>query len=161
MNREQTAEVLNSLIEACHDGENGFHAAAEAVEDPDLKVFFTRYATQRAEYATELQALVDALGASPQAGGTAAAAVHRGWINLKSALTAKDPAAIVAEAKRGEQVAAGEYRQALEKVLPSDVREHVQKQYAGVLESNDRFTRMEYRRLPEEVERLMVGREEW
>jgi hypothetical protein len=45
-------------------------------------------------------------------------AMHRGWINIKSLVTGKDEAAIVAEAERGEDAAVAACEQALGGSLP-------------------------------------------
>jgi uncharacterized protein (TIGR02284 family) len=86
--------VLNSLIETCKDGEEGFKQAAEKVKDPSLKSLFTKYASQRAGYVTELQSAVQALGKNPAESGHVAATLHRGWMSVKEAVSSDDHAII-------------------------------------------------------------------
>ena len=89
-NDSDVTSVLNSLVETAKDGENGFRHATEHAKDSSLKSIFTRYASQRASYASELQALVASLGDKPAESGHVGGALHRGWIGLKSALTGEN-----------------------------------------------------------------------
>ena len=91
---DDVVSTLNGLIETCKDGQNGFKEAAEGVERSDLKSLFYEFSQQRSQFAGELQSLVQSLGGDPENTGSMAAALHRGWINIKSAVTGKDEAAI-------------------------------------------------------------------
>jgi len=128
--------VLNGLIETCKDGENGFRTAAEKVKDPSLKSLFSKYSTQRAQYAQELQAAVSQLGEKPETTGHAAATLHRGWMGLKEALSKDQDTALVDECEAGEDAAMKAYRDALSKTLPPQVQTLVQKQFTGVQEAH-------------------------
>ncbi len=130
------ADVLNGLIETCKDGEEGFKTAAEKVKEPSLKTLFSKYSTQRATYAQELQGAVSALGESPSEHGHVAASLHRGWINLKEAMSKDEDKAIIDEAEAGEDAAKKAYSEAVAKTLPSNVMSMVRKQYDGVLEAH-------------------------
>src|SRR6059058_81022 len=85
--QKETIATINDLIETLKDGQEGFRQAAEAVENPKLKSVFNEYSLQRARFAGELQSQAVALGESkPEDSGSAAGAMHRAWINLKSAI---------------------------------------------------------------------------
>lgn len=129
--------TLNSLTETCKDGEEGFRSAAENVKRSDLRSLFQKYSSQRAQFAAELQAEVAKLGGSPETGGSVAGAAHRGWLNLKSAITGNDDAAIISECERGEDVAKEAYSKALAKDLPSDLQAIVRRQYNEVLQAHN------------------------
>jgi uncharacterized protein (TIGR02284 family) len=129
---------LNNLIETCKDGQNGFQVAAEGVENSNLKSIFYEYAQQRGQFAGELQALVRALGGEPENSGSAAASLHRGWINIKSVVTGKDDVAILNECERGEDSAKDNYKEALNSNLPENVSSVVQRQAQAVKEAHDR-----------------------
>ena len=133
-----TVSVLNDLIETCKDGANGFRAAAAAVESPAAKALFTSRVPAIESAAAELQAEVRRLGGDAETTGSVAASVHRGWINLKSAVTGKDDAAMITECERGEDVAVKNYEDALEKDLPADVRAVVERQYRGAVQNLER-----------------------
>jgi uncharacterized protein (TIGR02284 family) len=142
---EKVISTLNSLIETCKDGEQGFRTAAEALTDFEVKGLFERYTAERARMVSELQAEVRRLGGDPERGGSVAASMHRGWINIKSVVTGKDDARIIAEAERGEDVAKQEYEKALQSSLPAPVHALVQGQYGQVKEAHDRVRELERR----------------
>lgn len=135
---DDVISTLNGLIETCKDGQNGFKEAAEGVERSDLKSLFYEFSQQRSQFAGELQSLVQSLGGDPENSGSMAAAIHRGWINIKSAVTGKDEAAILNECERGEDSAKNAYKSALEEALPANVAETVQTQYVSVQAAHDR-----------------------
>ena len=130
--------TLNGLIETCRDGQEGFKEAAEGVERSDLKSIFYEYSQQRASYVGDLQSLVQTLGGDPENTGSVAGTLHRGWINIKSAVTGQDDGAILNEAERGEDSAKNAYKDALALALPDYIRQTVEKQYAGVQEAHDK-----------------------
>ena len=133
------ASVLNELVETSKDGEKGFRTAAEDTKNPELKTIFTQRAGDCAKGAAELQQIVMRMGGKPEQGGSVAGAMHRGWVDLKSAVTKRDDLAILEECERGEDVAKAKYRKALEETLPEDIRAVVQRQYDGALKNHDQI----------------------
>jgi len=138
--------TLNDLIETCKDGEQGFRTAADAVRDPSIKQLFVQYAEQRAQFAAELQREVTRLGGEPEQSGSVSGSLHRGWMNLKSAITGQDEASVVAAAEEGEDVARSSYEKALAAELPPDVRRVVERQSAAVNEAHDRVRALKRQR---------------
>jgi uncharacterized protein (TIGR02284 family) len=136
---DDVISTLNGLIETCKDGQEGFKEAAEGVERSDLKSLFYEFSQQRAQFAGELQTLVQSLGGDPENTGSIAGSLHRGWINIKSAVMGKDEAAILNECERGEDSAKNMYKEALELDLPANVLETVQSQYSSVQAAHDRI----------------------
>ncbi|HEY0099366.1 MAG TPA: PA2169 family four-helix-bundle protein [Pyrinomonadaceae bacterium] len=141
---DKAISVLNSLIETCKDGQNGFQTAADGIKRSELKSLFYQYSQQRAQFAGELQEEVRRLGGDPEQAGSLAATLHRGWMNIKSAVTGEDENAVLAEAERGEDAAVASYKDALaDQNLPADVRSVVERQYAQVQEAHDRVRNLE------------------
>lgn len=141
---DNAISVLNNLIETCKDGQNGFQTAAEGIQRSDIKSLFYQYSQQRAQFAGELQQEVRRLGGDPEQSGSVAATLHRGWINIKSAVTGADENAVLAECERGEESAVSNYKDALaDENLPTDVRAVVERQYAQVQEAHDRIRNLE------------------
>ena len=133
-----TISTLNSLIETCKDGELGFKTAADGLQSADVKAKFLEYSRQRAEMARELQAEVRRLGGDPEKSGSMSGTMHRGWLDIKSAVTGKDDHAIIAEAERGEDVAKAAYENALkESSLDTTARSIVQQQSTKVRQAHD------------------------
>lgn len=137
MSIDRVVATLNDLIETCKDGEQGFKMAAENIDDQELVSLFHSYARQRAQFAVELSDQVLRLGGNPEERGSMGGALHRGWINIKSAVTSRNPSDILAECERGEDVAVSEYRDALSKDLPDDVRPFVERQYEQIQDAYD------------------------
>ncbi len=140
---EEVISTLNNLIETCRDGQNGFQTAAEGVERSELKTLFHTYSQQRARFVGELQDEVRRLGGDPEDSGSVAATLHRGWIDIKSAVTGKDDGAILSECERGEDIAVANYRSALDTDLPANVRAVVERQFGEVKEAHDRIRSLE------------------
>ena len=137
---KETIKVLNDLIETSKDGEAGFKDLAEHTKNEHLRSVFTSRAADTASAAAELQGLVRNLGGDPETTTSVSADLHRRWVDLKSAITDKDDAALLNEAERGEDVAKKSYSKALEnKDLTPDIRAVVQKQYEGVLRNHDQI----------------------
>jgi uncharacterized protein (TIGR02284 family) len=132
----EVLDVLNELIETDKDGEQGFRTAAEKVKDPALKTLFSKFAQQRASYGRELQSRVTSMGGKPAESGHVTGTLHRGWMNLKEAVSKNEDTAIISEAEAGEDAAKKAYSEAIAKPLPAEVKAVIQKQYEGVLEAH-------------------------
>jgi uncharacterized protein (TIGR02284 family) len=143
VDNDDVISTLNNLIETCKDGQDGFRSAAGGVRNAELKTLFHTYSQQRAQFAAELQGEVRRLGGDPEKTGSTAAALHRGWINIKSAVTGEDEGAIVSECERGEDSAVRNYDDALRQDLPSDVRTIIERQFRQVKEAHDRIRSLE------------------
>ena len=140
---DEVISTLNGLIETCRDGQNGFKTAAEGVKNSELKQLFYGYSQQRAQYVGELQDEVRRLGGDPENSGSVAASLHRGWMDIKSAVTGGDDGSIISECERGEDSAVKTYSDALGKDLPAGVRPVVERQFASVKEAHDRIRSLE------------------
>ena len=138
MKKENT--LLNNLIETLKDGQEGFKRAAESVSNPQLKSLFRDYSDQRSRFATALQSEARRHGETdPETSSSATGALHRGWINLKSAVTGGDEHAILAECERGEDSAVEEYKKALADGLSPSAREVVSRQFDEIKAAHDQI----------------------
>lgn len=134
---KEVISILNDLIETSKDGEEGFRVCGDDAKRPELKNLFRERALECAKAAHELQAIVIRMGGDPEDSTSISGDLHRRWVDLKSLITGKDDKAILNECERGEDVAKKNYRKALDKPLPEDVRLIVQRQYDGVLRNHD------------------------
>lgn len=135
--RGDVVDVLKDLVECCKDGEYGFRECAEQAKREDLKSTFLQRADDCRRGAQELNECLRQYGAAPEEGGSAMGAMHRGWVSIKSKLMAYDDKAVLEEAERGEDNAKARYMKALQKNLPADVRQVVERQYQGVQRNHD------------------------
>lgn len=135
-----TISIVNTLIQTLKDGQEGFKTAAEDVQSQDIRALCHEISQQRAVMAGELQKLARSLGEpEPEDSSSLAGTLHRGWINLKSAITSRDEHAVLAECERGEDSAVSEYKKALDSAeLPVQARSAVQAQFNSVKAAHDR-----------------------
>jgi uncharacterized protein (TIGR02284 family) len=136
-NDSDVRSTLNSLIETCKDGEEGFRSAAEKLKDATIKSDFLKFSLQRANFAGELQAEVTRMGGEPEKSGSTSGAIHRGWIGLKSAVAGDSDHGILEEAERGEDAAVKNYHDALRKRLPADLEAIVSRQSREIQQTHN------------------------
>jgi uncharacterized protein (TIGR02284 family) len=139
MTPEEIVERLNGLVEAARDGERGYRTAAADVNNSELQSIFEEYAEQRAKFVRELEAEVERLGGAPAQSGTVAAAVHRGWMDLKGALTGGGVHAIVAACETGEDAAQAAFERVVNLEISGATRVLVEKQWRQIQEAHQRM----------------------
>ena len=145
MKLKDTIETLNGLIETLKDGQHGYRVASEDVKDAELKSLFASYSLQRSNFAGELQNALIRLGdAEPEEASTVTSALHRGWINLKGALSGGGRGAILGECERGDAHALAAFERAVHaKTLPEPLLELVQRQYQAIVSAKDTVKAMQ------------------
>ena len=134
------AKAAKELVETLRDGERGFAEAADKLRDgehPEWAEALQRMSAQRAGFAREIVDMGHAYGDDVDESGTVAAAVHRGWISVKDALTGDDAGAVLGAAATGEDHAVSEYEKALELDLSAGFRDVVTRQHAAVVAARD------------------------
>lgn len=145
MNATQShiCSVINDLIEICRDGQEGFRLAAENITNPNLRATFNRYSLQRASFVGELQQELHDMGEhDPENESSTLGTLHRSWINLKAAISGKDPHSILAECERGEDAALRQYEKTLAESLPHSLRGVVERQYFEVREAHNQVKKL-------------------
>jgi uncharacterized protein (TIGR02284 family) len=137
--RDDVVDALNDLAECCKDGEYGFRACAEQAKREDLKSVFLQRADDCRRGAQELYEQIRACGGKIDEGGSAAGAMHRGWVAVKAKLSTYDDKAVLEEAERGEDNAMARYRKALKQPLPANAKLVVERQMQGVQRNHDQI----------------------
>ncbi len=133
-------KAAKELVETLKDGERGFAEAAEKVRDSEHPAWaetLQRLSAQRAGFHREIVDLGHQYGDDVDESGSVAAAVHRGWLSLKDALTGDDAGAVLKAAATGEDHAVSEYDKALDLDLSTGFREVVTRQRAAVVAARD------------------------
>jgi len=138
-NQTINGEVINELIQTCIDGQKGFEEAAKAVDDQTIKDELVGYSWQRQQFASELKSRMEAFGEQPKEHGSVSGALHRGWMDIKSAVGAASGHSILAECERGEDIAEDVYRKAMNKGLPQEYFKVVAMQYQTIQRTHDRI----------------------
>lgn len=142
MENTKIVSVLNDLIETSRDGAAGFQTCAEGAKDSMLKAYFTTRVQGCNEAVRELNVEVVHHGGQAAEYGSLGGALHRTWINIKTAVTSNDDLAVLEECESAEDAALDRYRDALKEPLPEHVRVLVQKQYEGAKENHDRVRKL-------------------
>lgn len=131
----QDAKVTKNIIQVLEDGKLGFADAAEKLADSDradLAPKFHEFAQQRAGFAAELEKMAAAYGDDIDESGSVKGTIHRGWMSLKDALAGSDPDGVLDAAEQGEDHAVGEYREAIEADISSELKDVLSRQMAAV-----------------------------
>lgn len=132
--------VTKDLLETLEDGKDGFTKGAEKLtelEQPSLVSTFQEIAQQRTKFADELQRMAKSYGDDPDRSGSVAAAVHRGWMSLKDAVTKDSPKSVLDVAVQGEDHAVAEFEKALDDDISPELRVVVQRQLGDIRTSRD------------------------
>jgi uncharacterized protein (TIGR02284 family) len=132
--------VAKELVETLKDGERGFASAADKLRDSDRPEWATtlqKFSEQRADFSREIIDMGHEYHEDVDESGTVAAALHRGWISLKDALTGDDAGSVLGAAVTGENHAVSEYEKALEQDLSAGFRDVVTRQHAAVVAARD------------------------
>jgi uncharacterized protein (TIGR02284 family) len=136
---DDVIDALQDLVECCKDGEYGFRACADQAKRPDLKSVFLQRADDCRGAAQELNEQIRTLGGKTEDSGSAAGALHRGWVSVKASLTTYDDKAVLEECERGEDNAMARYRKALKQPMPAGVKLIVERQMQGVQRNHDQI----------------------
>lgn len=138
-----TAEILEHLATTAEDGAKGFAQAADHVDDAATKTLFRELGEERARLAQDMRSFVlTRYQQYVSDSGSVKAALHRGWIALKDAMTGDDPYAVIAAAEEGEDYALEQYDEALAKPLASDAKAKVREQRDIVLAAHNRVRQL-------------------
>ncbi|QDU80044.1 hypothetical protein Pla110_17660 [Polystyrenella longa] len=136
---EETIDHLQDLICANIDAHEGLKESAEKISDSSVASTFREIAQERTQLAKELQIYCEWNGEQARKGGSASAAVHRAWIDIRSMLSNGDPYSILAEAERGEDHIKHAYEDALKASAGSAMTDVLQAQYRIVKAGHDRI----------------------
>ena len=142
--RSDAIDIVRDLINTCRDGEKGFRDAADHAKRSDLQSMFLDVSRERAQFASELETQLSSLApdkADTKDDGHVVGALHRAWIDTKTALGAGDQA-ILDWLEQGEDYAKGKYEKALSTGLPAGLLEIVRRQSQAVIATHDRVKAM-------------------
>lgn len=130
--------TLFALVEACREGERGFHAAAAGIGDPLLRQLCETYADQRAGFRRELGCELARLGLDPVATDPADGATDEATFSA-----APDETATLAELARRDASTEATYREALDRGIPGPLTEMVERQHVMVLDALEHLGQLE------------------
>jgi uncharacterized protein (TIGR02284 family) len=132
--------TTKDLVETLEDGRRGFAKGADKLSEtnrPELASTFRRLSDQRAQFSHQLRTMANAHGDQVDEDGSAAAALHRGWMSLKDALSGSDADGVLDAAEQGEDHAVKEYQKALAADISIELRAVIERQYVDVKAAHD------------------------
>ena len=143
---EAIADSLRHLLSICNDGKEGYRNAAENCDTGELKALFTTYSIQRAEFADKLRTVIrEAGGDADNEWGDPLGALHRTWIDIRTALTSHDNKAVLDACITGEKAAIKAYDKALEdNSLPLSIRRLIMQQRSQISEALQHINILEH-----------------
>lgn len=133
---------LNHLIEINKDAEAGFRTAVANVKNTELETLFGGYAIKHLRFIAELQEEIKRLGGKYTESGTVGGALHRGWMDLKSAVSGHSAAAMLASCQSGEESAAAAYEDAFDANPTGQTHTLLQRHRQQIEEFCTRLTRL-------------------
>lgn len=125
---------LNHLITICTDEKDGYQEAAGDADSAMLRSMFAGYSAERAEFSEQLKAEVRKLGGNPRNNGGPFGTVHRAWMDVKAALSARDNKAVLGACITGEREAIKAYSAVLKKNLVAPETRAVLNQQRSTIE---------------------------
>lgn len=148
MANETIARTLTDILNLNRTSVKGYQEAAEEVKNSELKSKLSGFSQQRAGFVSALEGFASQYGIDAKDTNTveslatdAAAAVHRGWINIKSAITGQDDSAVLEAAETGEASALKAYETALSSSdLPAGAKSVFQQQHDAILQAKNWLT---------------------
>jgi uncharacterized protein (TIGR02284 family) len=135
-----TSEVehaLRSVMQSLLDSEEGFQYLGQEVKAPGLRRYFLEESSMRAQFRSELDAVLQQEGIEDSIeSGIVAGALNRAWAELKSALGGDDRTLLVT-AEQADDEANEAYRNALGTELPYPVQQLLISQAGHIQASHD------------------------
>ncbi len=130
-------DEIKHLLHIVNDGKEGYKTAAEDADSAELKALFTTYSIQRSEFEMELKSCLQQLGAnSDNESGGPLGALHRVWMDIKTAVTSNDNHAILDACITGEKAAIEAYDKVINHAdLSQEMRETLISQRTEISES--------------------------
>lgn len=140
MDRDQSIDVLNDLIEINNDRIEGYETASKETDESELKTLFTGFIATSEKCKQELVQKVVSLGGTPEEGTRITGKFFRAWMDVKAALTNKDRKAILNSCEYGEDVAVDTYEKALsDSEISSDIYELIESQHLLIKADHNRI----------------------
>ncbi len=140
---EKSAEVLNDLIEINNDRVAGFAHAIKELDQKelDLRMLFQQLRDESRQNVHELDIAVNKIGGEAETDMSGNGALHRMWLDIKTAFSGHDRKSILDECERGEDTIKKAYQNALapDSGLPPEFIKLIKRQQMGVIASHNQI----------------------
>lgn len=139
------SKVTKNLMQVLKDGEEGFTKAAKEMSTlgfSDSSATLERLGSERSKYYNELDKIAATYGDDLEESSSITAALHRGWMSVKEALSGSNAKAVLDAAEQGEDHSKSTYEDALKEDISTNFRPVVQRQYEGICAAHDQVKRL-------------------
>jgi uncharacterized protein (TIGR02284 family) len=133
--KKETTEALQDLIRINIDSAKGYREAADNVDYPVFESWLKSNASQRDEFANELQGFVELSDEEARDSGSMKGTFHRWWMNLKTTLSSDNVESVLSEAIRGEEAIKSEYESAIRDTTGNPVNDVLHKQLNSIVQA--------------------------
>ena len=130
MEKVNSIDVLNTLVEINNDRIEGYKKAIENTEERDLKDLFSTFQQTSRKCQADLISEINRIGGKATVGTTASGKFFRGWMDVKSVLTGNDRKSILNSCEYGEENANETYQRVLEEEI-----EHLSPQQQSMIKA--------------------------
>ncbi len=107
-------EKLNALLQKNIEAREGFHKAAEKMENPAIQSFFNNKSRERNTFAHQLESHINQFNVETEDDDGLKAKAHRTWMDIKTMLASDQEEAVLEEVIRGEKAIIEQYEEVLE-----------------------------------------------
>ena len=114
MDINESINIFNSLIIINNDRIDGYKSAYSETYKEELRDLFMEFQQTSLQCKAELENEVKRLGGTPEEGTMILGKFHRGWMDIKAAITGSDSNTILDSCEFGEQTIIKAYEDALE-----------------------------------------------
>ncbi|WP_282116635.1 ferritin-like domain-containing protein [Cellulophaga baltica] len=135
---------INSIIQKNEDAIMGYEKAAENAKGIGLQSYFSNKALERKNFLISLKSAAPALNLREDIDGSVTGALHRTWMDIKTAFSSDDDEAMLEEAIRGDKAAIEEYNEVLSDVhLPVAIATLIRQQITWIREDLEKIKSLE------------------
>ncbi len=142
MKTNETAEILNDLVQINNDRIEGYEKAIENLkaEDHDLKSLFISMIDESRKCKMDLSTELNVLKEDTDSGTTNSGKLYRAWMDVKAAFTGHDRKGILENCEFGEDAAQKAYKAAAnDDNLPGHLKTLILGQKNTLRESHDKI----------------------
>lgn len=139
------ASVTKDLLQTLEDGKDGYAKAADKLADSDASGVsddLRRFSAQRGQFADELEKMAASYGDDLDESGSVTAAVHRGWLSLKDALSGSSPKGVLDAAVQGDDHAVEAFEKAAAEDISPELKQVVQRQLTDIKAAREQVKAM-------------------
>ncbi|QWX85024.1 PA2169 family four-helix-bundle protein [Cellulophaga sp. HaHaR_3_176] len=143
-NIKEIESKMNSIIQKNEDAIKGYEKAAENAKSVGLQSYFNSKILERRNFLVNLKSAAPALDLREGIEGSVTGAIHRTWMDVKTAFSSNDDEAVLEEAIRGDKAAIEEYNEVLADVhLPVEAASIIRQQRDWLMDDLKQIKSME------------------